>query len=153
LVRPMMVVGKRLVLGFVLILVASTILLATDRERRHGDGPRVWDVALFQHASTPVLDDGADGIIAGLAEHGFRQGDNLRITRYNAQGDVGTASTIAREILNGPFDLVITVSTPSLQAVASANKDRQKPHVFSLVADPPSAGVGIDREHPELHPP
>ena len=101
----------------------------------------------------PPLDDGADGAIAGLAEHGFREGDNLEIIRYNAHGDFGTSNTIAREILNRPFDLVLTMSTPSLQAVAGANKDRQMPHVFGLVADPFSAGVGLDRAHPDRHPP
>ena len=113
----------------------------------------LWRIALLQHNSVPPLDDGAEGAVAGLAEHGFREGDNLEITRYNAHGDFGTSNTIAREILNRPFDLVLTMSTPSLQAVAGANKDRQMPHVFGLVADPFSAGVGLDRAHPAKHPP
>jgi ABC-type uncharacterized transport system substrate-binding protein len=100
-----------------------------------------------------VLDDGVAGVIAGLGEHGYRDGDNLRITYFNAHGDVGTATTIAREILHGPYDMVITVSTASLQAVANANKDRQMTHVFGIVADPFIAGVGLDRAHPDKHPP
>jgi ABC-type uncharacterized transport system substrate-binding protein len=144
---------KRLGLGVALIVAASLVLLLTDREHRSGSGPRVWRVALLQHASTSVLDEGVTGVLDGLAEHGFREGDNLRLTRYNAQGDTATSATIAREILHGPFDLVITVSTSSLLAVASANKERQMPHVFGIVADPFSAGVGLDRANPAVHPP
>ena len=83
-----------------------------------------------------MLDDGVTGAVAGLAEKGFHEGDNLVLTFFNAQGDVATASTIARSILNDPYDLVITMSTPSLQAVAGPNKDRRMHHVFGLVADP-----------------
>src|SRR5207248_11620906 len=93
------------------------------------------------------------GAIEGLAEKGFREGQNLLLTRYNAHGDIPTATTIAREILYGRYDLVITMTTCSLQAVAGANTSRRMTHVFGLVADPFSAGVGLDRANPKQHPP
>jgi putative tryptophan/tyrosine transport system substrate-binding protein len=148
----MIFIGKRLVLGFGLILLASGILLATDLDRRAGGDPRIKRVALLQQASVSALDEGTAGVIDGLADGGFREGDNLRLTRFNAHGDIGTANMIARGIVNDPYDLVITVSTLSLQHVAAANKDRHMPHVFGIVADPFSAGVGLDRAHPERHP-
>jgi ABC-type uncharacterized transport system substrate-binding protein len=144
---------KRLGLGLVLIGLVSAVLLATDRDRLSGSGSGVRRVALLQPASTEVIDDAVAGVIEGLAEKGFREGDNLRLTRYNPQGDVSTATTMAREILYGPYDIVITVSTPSLQAVAGANKQRRMTHVFGLSADPFSAGVGLDRADPKQHPP
>jgi ABC-type uncharacterized transport system substrate-binding protein len=144
---------KRLGVGFTLILLASGVLLATDRQRRPSTtGPRIYRVALMQHTSTALLDDGAAGVVDGLAARGFRQGDNLELTRFNPQGDAGTSGTMAREIVNGPYDLVITVSTLSLQAVANANKQRQMPHVFGIVADPFSALPGLDRADPGRHP-
>ena len=150
----MMFLCKRLGLGVGLILAASSILLLSDKQHWPGGaGGRVKHVAVLQHASVAVLDDGVTGAVAGLAEKGFHEGDNLRLTFFNAQGDVATASTIARSILNDPYDLVITMSTPSLQAVAGPNKDRRMHHVFGLVADPFSAGVGLDRDNPAVHPP
>ena len=140
-------------LGVGLILLISSILLATDRDRRQTTGPRVWRVALVQHASIPVLDDGAAGVVEALAERGFRDGDTMRLSRYNAQGDIGTANTIAREVVSGSFDLVITVSTVSMQTVANANQHRRLNHVFGLVADPWSAGVGLEHGNPMHHPP
>jgi putative ABC transport system substrate-binding protein len=142
---------KRLSLGIGLLLLASAILLATDRNRRSGSAANVWRVAFMQHASTVTLDEGAAGVIAGLAEHGYREGENLQLTRFNPQADFGTSSIIAREIVNGSFDLVITISTPSLQAVANANRDGHLFHVFGIVADPFSA-LALDRSRPAEHP-
>jgi len=143
---------KRLSLGLTLIVVASTVLLAMDLHRRAGGPERLRQIAILQHASVPVLDDGVRGMIAGLDAKGYRDGVTAVITKYNAEGDAATAAAIAREITDGHFDLVLTSSTTSLQAVANANKDGRTIHVFGIVADPFIAGVGLDRDHPLAHP-
>ncbi|SRR5579883_62705 len=141
---------KRLALGLILIAGAAAVLLATDVRRREPGGlPRI---AIFQHASVPVLDDGVRGMIDGLAANGYRKGETADITLYNAQGEAATANTIAHDITDGRFDLVITSSTLSLQAVANANKSGRTIHVFGIVADPYAAGVGLDPANPLGHP-
>src|SRR4051794_38247311 len=123
---------RRLSLGVFLIAAASAILLLQDTA--HGKGlPRV---AILQHASSEVLDDGVRGMIDGLAEQGFVAGKSIELRQFNAEGDLGNANTIASEITNGSYDLVLTSSTPSMQVVAKANRDGKVPHVFGLVADP-----------------
>src|SRR4029077_2083438 len=97
-------------------------------------------------------DAGVQGVIQGLAEQGYRDGETLAITTYNAHGDLATGNAIARQVTTGEFEMVITSRTPSMQAVANANRDGRVMHVFTLVADPFSAGVGLDREHPLKHP-
>src|SRR6476619_7067862 len=145
---------KRLSLGLLLIAAASAILLLSDRGQRAQAGSRrVVPVAIVQHASTPVLDAGVQGVIQGLAEQGYRDGETLAITTYNAHGDLATGNAIARQVTTGEFEMVITSSTPSMQAVANANRDGRVTHVFTLVADPVSAGVGLDRNHRLKHPP
>src|SRR5262249_31574858 len=57
-----------------------------------------------------------------------------------------------KEITGGGYDLVLTATTVSLQAVANANRDGKTMHVFGLVSDPFAAGVGLDRDHPLRHP-
>jgi len=111
----------------------------------------VREVAILQHASQAILDQGVEGMIEGMKEKGFEAGKEIRIRRYNAEGDVATANAIAKEITSGKFDLVMTATTPSLQAVANANKEGKVPHVFGLVTDPVIAGVGIGRD-PMDHP-
>jgi ABC-type uncharacterized transport system substrate-binding protein len=153
----------RLSLGVFLIVAASAVLLLTDKESQRinlgspdsdsSDQQRIFSVALFQHVSHPIMEDGAKGVIAGLAAAGYRDGDTIRLRRFNAEGDAATSSTIARELVGGGYNLIITLSTASLQAVAGANRDAKLPHVFGLVSDPVAAGVGIARDDPMKHPP
>ena len=148
---------KRLALGLLLIAAASAILLLADRSERSPalrPGPnKVQRIAILQHANTPVLDEGIRGLLDGLASRGFRDGDRVTIEQFNAQGDLPTGVAIARQLTAGGYDLVITSSTPSMQAVANNNRDGKTRHFFSLVADPFASGVGLDRANPKKHPP
>jgi putative tryptophan/tyrosine transport system substrate-binding protein len=140
--------------GVTLIAAAAAVLLFSDprwrRERRAADAPK--KVALVNYVSVPVLEDGEAGVIAGLKEAGFIDGKNIELRRYNAEGDRSTAIMIAKEVVGGDFDLVLTLSTPVLQAVANANLDTQRFHVFTLSTDPWGAGVGISAENHADHP-
>lgn len=138
-----------------LLTAASALLLVTDRAAAVRTMPAV---AILQQVSSPVLDDAVQGMIDGLAGKGFVDGRTVTIRRYNAEGDLAQANAIAREIVGGPFDMALTSSTPSLQALATANERGRPPgrrlaHVFAAVADPWSAGVGLDRGDPLVHPP
>ena len=142
---------RRLWLGVVLIVAASSILLMSDSSQRKS-GHALPRVALFQHSSQSALDEGVQGILTGLAEHGFIDGKTISVQRFNAENDIGTANAIARQITSGGFDLVITSSTISMQVVANANRAGKTKHVFGIVTDPFNAGVGISRENPLDHP-
>ncbi len=151
---------RRLALGFILMIAAAGVLLLSDMGSRVSDtgGPggsasgRKVRVAVLQHASQMVLDEGRAGTLAGLAEKGWVEGRNLELKLYNAQGDMAVAQTIANEMAGGGYDLLFTISTVSLQVVANANKAGRTPHVFALVTDPYGAGVGISRENHLEHP-
>ena len=152
---------RRLALGMILIAAAAAVLLLSDlgsRVRRDAASKTpakgaTRRVALLQHASQPVLDQGQEGIIAGLRERGWILGGNLDLRRFNPEGDNAVSQTIAKEMSSGGYDLLLTVSTVSLQAVANANKAGKTPHVFALVSDPSVAGVGVSRDRPLEHPP
>ncbi len=144
---------KRLSLGLVLIFLASTVLLLSDLNRRASGGNGVPHIGLLQHASTMVLDEGVRGMVDGLAERGFVDGKNIVIERYNAEGDIAVSNSIAKQMVNSRYDLLLTCSTLSLQAVANANRGGKTVQVFGLSADPAGAGVGISRDNPLDHPP
>ena len=119
-----------------------------------GEGSgRIRSIALFQNVSQAPIEEAAKGVLAGLAAAGFAEGPSFRIRRYNAEGDAATLNSIAQAIIGGDDDLVITLSTPSLQAFAAANRDANRPHVFGMVSDPAASGVGIARDDPRKHPP
>ncbi len=151
-----MEIFRRLALGLFLIAAASALLLFSDLGSRKqavstaSAAQKTMRLALLQHASQSVLDQGRDGMLAGLAERGWTRGRNLDVRLYNAEGDVTVSQAIGREMVSGGNDLLMTISTPSLQAVANANKNGGTRHVFGLVADPLSTGVGITSptEHP-----
>jgi len=143
---------KRLALGISLIVLTSGVLLLSDLGRQTPARRSIARIAILQHVSSPVLDDGITGMIQGLAEHGFTKGTTAVIDRYNAEADMAVGNAIARQIVSGDYDLVMTSSTPSMQAVANANRDGQVLHVFGVVADPFSAGIGLDRADPMKHP-
>lgn len=148
---------RRLSLGFILMAAAAAVLLLSDLGSRVSRTPqakagRVMRVAVLQHASQAILEQGRDGMIAGLKEKGWERGKNLDVTLYNAEGDNAVSQTIAKEMAGGGYDLLMTISTVSLQAVANANKAGNTPHVFALVSDPTVAGVGISKTNPLDHP-
>jgi len=137
---------RRLALGVALIALAAGVLLYTDRAARHRSRRalsaavqtnKVVRVALVEYASLNVLEQGAEGLLDALAQRGYADGGRLQIRRYNAEGDIGTANAIAKEVTTGGFDLLLTLSTVSLQTVHNANRDGSRTtHVFGLVSDP-----------------
>ena len=145
-------VVKRLLLGVVLIVSASAALLLSDLGRRTIDSREMPHVGLLQHASTMLLDEGTRGAIDGLAANGFIEGRTIVIDKFNAHGDISVGNSIAKEMVNARYDLLLTMSTLSLQAVANANRHGKTIQVFGLVADPAVAGVGISRNNPLDHP-
>ena len=143
---------KRLSLGIFLIALTSSVLLVGDWHRRKTNVGRIPQAAVLVYSSQQILLEGAQGMVEGLAANGFIDGQSIVLKQYNAEGDLATVNTIARQIIDGQFDLVLTMSTPAMQAVANANKAGKVTHVFGVVADPFSAGVGINREDPLDHP-
>src|SRR5947208_16006729 len=99
-----------------------------------------------------LLDEGTRGAIDGLAANGFIEGKTIVIDKFNAQGDISVGSSMAKEIVNARYDLLLTMSTLSVQAVAHAKRGDKAIQVFGLVADPDEAGVRINRDNPPHHP-
>src|SRR5215470_15966690 len=148
----MKLVLKRLILGVLLIVAASAALLLSDLGRRTMKAHSLPRLGLLQHASTMLLDDGTRGTIDALAERGFVDGKTIVIEQFNSHGDISVGNSIAAEMVQARYDLLLTMSTLSLQAVANANRGGRTIQVFGLVADPAVAGVGISRNNPLGHP-
>ncbi len=144
---------RHLILGLLLIAATSSVLLFSDWSQRRSGDTKIPRIAVLQHASQAALDDGVSGMIDELAAQGFIDGKTAVIQKFNAQNDLTTANSIAKQVVSGDFDLILTSSTLSMQTVANANKNRGVKHVFGIVADPLHAGVGINPENGADHPP
>lgn len=154
----MLHVVRRLTIGMVLIVAASMVLLLSDPPRKSpasndstSEGTR-RRIVIIQMASQLIMEEGAAGVIDALSDHGYSADRNLAVTRLNAEGDIATANAMAQEVTGGGYDMIVSLSTPCLQAVANANKQRRVPHVFGLVTDPRQSGVGVG-QNPLDHPP
>ena len=143
---------RRLSLGFVLIVAAASVLLISDWDRGRRPAAGLPRVAVFQYSSQVILDEGVRGMLDSLRDHGYVDGRTMRLRKFNAENDLPTANSIARELTGGRFDYVFTVSTNCLQATAKNNRDGRVKHVFGVVADPVGAGVGINPKDPLDHP-
>src|SRR5262245_37941112 len=143
---------RRLLLGFSLIFLASAILLISDWHQRKAVGGKVPRVAIVQHSAHAALEEGVLGVLDGVTANGLVDRQNISIKRFNADGDFAVANAIAEQVVAAGFDVVVTISTPSLQTVAKANSSERVIQVFGLVADPYRAGVGIGRKSPLDHP-
>lgn len=154
-VPSMLTALRRLAPGLLLITAVSALLLWSDWQSRQARGAgAALRVALVQQASQPVLDQTVAGTLEALEARGFRDGGRISLRRYNAEADLPTANAIAREVTSGGNDLVVTITTISMQTVANANRDGARvKHVFGCVSDPFSAGVGLNRDKPLEHPP
>ena len=137
------------------IALASGLLLYSDLGHREAARPtaKLPRLVIMQWASTDLLDHVVEGIVEGLRQRGYEDGKTATIKFLNASGDNATGNLMARSVVGGDYDLVLTASTLAMQAVAAANREGRVSHLFGGVTDPYGAGVGITGPEPTQHPP
>lgn len=144
---------RRMWLGLTLIIATSAFLLLSDMKQRAAGPSKIPKVALFTFSSLKALDDGVRGFKDRMKELGYVDGQTAIIQSFNAENDVATGNSIAKQITTGEYPYVVSVSTNCLQAVANANRDGKAKHIFGVVADPSIAKVGVSATNPMDHPP
>ena len=107
-------------------------------------------VAISQIVAHPTLDKVRLGIIAGLKEAGFNDHKNIIIDYQNANGSVVLASQIAKKFVSENNDIIIAITTPSAQTVASVAHSVKSdiPIIFATVTDPVKAKLVSSFEYP-----
>jgi putative ABC transport system substrate-binding protein len=104
-------------------------------------GKKVYKVCITQIATHPDLDSNRQGIIDGMAEKGFVEGDNVEFVVKNPEGDMTVAASIADYFVSLKPDLIHAITTPSAQTVVAAAEGTNIPIIFSSVTDPVAAGL------------
>jgi putative ABC transport system substrate-binding protein len=89
------------------------------------------------HAS---LDNCREGFIAGLAEEGIVEGENLTIDLQDANFDGGTCNLITDSFVSSKVDLICAIATPMAQA-AYNSAEGKIPVIFTAVTDPVTAQI------------
>src|SRR5262245_49110765 len=135
---------RRLWLGAFLILGVSVGLLLFDRGGRRDGGaaPRKRGRRLA-FLSAADSDECQRGMREGLAEK-LQEGIDYELTVRNAQGDMPTLTSLVDAALGDGSDLILTLSTPTLQA--TVQRVKTTPIVFSFSSNPLGAGAGTTSE-------
>jgi putative tryptophan/tyrosine transport system substrate-binding protein len=100
---------------------------------------KVFHLGLLQMA--PVVSQNMDGFKAGMAELGYKEGENITYDYRDAQGDLEKLKTYAKELVAEKPDMIFVNTSPAALEVKEATKGTNIPVVFSMVADPISAGL------------
>lgn len=107
---------------------------------------KTYKIGVSQLTTHDALDSAYKGFIDGLAEAGYKEGDNIEIDFQNAQGDKSNTSTIASQLVNDNPDLILAIGTPAAQSVANLTQDI--PIVVTAITDPEEAGLVETNEAP-----
>ncbi|MCX6553005.1 MAG: hypothetical protein NTY02_18725, partial [Acidobacteria bacterium] len=134
---------------------AAVVVDAAGVHRKAGEAPpaaarrplsKKWRVSFIELNSVVDVEDAEKGVLDGFREQEIVRGRDFEPTILNAQGDMATVSSMVDSALSGGADMLITFSTPTLQA--AMQKSGGVPIVFNYVANAVAAGAGkTDTEH------
>lgn len=125
---------KKLIAAVLVMMLAMGTLVGCGAKE---DGKVTIGIGQFaEHAS---LDNCKEGFLAGLADAGYKEGENLEVLFENAQADGGTASQIANNFVSNKVDMICAIATPMAQSAFGAAKDTDIPVIFTAVTDPIAA--------------
>lgn len=106
-------------------------------------------IGILQYATAGALDQAREGFIAGLAEEGYVDGENIKIRVLNPYGNSNDNVNMAKTLVRSS-DLVLAIATPSAIAVkVEADEQNIKtPILFTAVTDPVAASLIQSNEKP-----
>lgn len=127
---------KKKVLALTLAVVTMMGLMTGCGSKKEG-----YTIGISQFAEHGSLDNCREGFLAGLAEEGIKEGENLTVMYDNAQTDTGTASTIADNYVSKKVDLICAIATPSAMSAYNSCMNTEIPTIYTAVSDPVGAGL------------
>jgi ABC-type uncharacterized transport system substrate-binding protein len=137
---------RRVALGIAVVAAVSVVLLLSDLQHRERAARRaltrkhVWKIYFVQYNDVIDVKDAESGVLEGLRESGLDDGRDFEVKVLNAQGDMATVSALIDSAVTGGADLLITFSTPTLQA--ALRRAQNVPVVYNYVSSGLKAGAG-----------
>jgi putative ABC transport system substrate-binding protein len=102
----------------------------------------MWRIGLITHSYAKFL----DGLLEGLRELGYVEGQNIIIERRYAEGNAKRFQEFAEEMVRLKADIIIVITTPA--ALAAKNATTTIPIVFPTAIDPVGTGLIASLAHP-----
>ena len=104
-----------------------------------GKSDTEYTIGIGQFGPHASLDNCREGFLAGLAEEGIIEGENLTVDYQDANFDGGTANLIAQSFVSKKVDLICAIATSMAQASFNAAEGKDIPVIFTAVTDPVAA--------------
>ncbi len=136
-------------------MLTSVILLLSDFGRRESNPVSIeqggnltnkkWNLHLIKYLESPSSEQSEAGVYLGIKESGLLEDRDYELKTTSAQGDMATLPMLVDGAITDQADLIITLSTPTLQTVV--NRVKNIPVVFTHVANPIVAGAGESNDN------
>jgi putative ABC transport system substrate-binding protein len=112
------------------------------RAQKTGKVSIVGVLSPFKDSESTLMTD----VRAGLRDHGYIEGQNLKIEYRSAEGRTERLSGLALDLMNANVDIIVTSSAPAIQIVRTATS--KIPVVFARVGDALDQGIVQSLAHP-----
>jgi putative tryptophan/tyrosine transport system substrate-binding protein len=96
-------------------------------------------IGISQIVEHPALEEVRAGIEAALESSDLKQGEDYRLIFKNAQANMATNVQIAQQLSGMNPAILVGISTPSAQALATVTRISKTPVIFAAVTDPVAA--------------
>lgn len=141
-----MICWKRNVKKMSVLLVSVLMMFSLFGCANIGDEKDKFTIGVMQYSEADSLSDCYRGFVDGLAENGYISEDNVNIVYKSAEGDAGTAATIADYFVNKNCDLIFSLTT--VNSLAIKEKNTEIPVVMCSVTEPEHSGLVNSNEKP-----
>lgn len=121
-----------------LSLLLAALLALSFCTAASAENNKVYRIGILQFAEHGSLDNCRTGLIEGLKEMGYVDGENVVFDVQNAQADTSTTALIAEKFA-AECDLVCAIATPAAMACFNACQDKGVPVIYTAVSDPVGA--------------
>ncbi|GBD66356.1 putative ABC transporter substrate-binding protein [Tetragenococcus halophilus subsp. halophilus] len=133
----------------VIVVVLAGSLFAFELGKRNSGNAQSEEtkkVSILQYVSHPSLDDIRQGVEDGLAQSGYKEGENLELEFQNGQGDQSKLATMSQQLVEGNPDALVGIATPAVQSLANETSDI--PIMLGAIADPVGSDLVDSMERP-----
>ena len=128
-----------------LVAICTTLLLLQSNPPVTEEKVKIYINQLMEHQA---LDATTRGIVDGLADAGYIDGDNMELKIESAQGNMALAGQIANKFISNKPDIVVGVATMAAQSFVKFARAGKTKLIFTTVTDPLEANLVRNLEQP-----
>ena len=124
-----------------IVSLAATALVGCGSDSSSKSDKAEYTIGISQFAVHGSIDNCREGFLAGLAEEGIVEGENLKVEYVNAQAEPATAAMTADNFVSKKVDMICAIATPSATTAYNSTLNSDIPVIYTAVSDPVAAGL------------